>query len=143
MNSNFSHGNLLIVCAIAFLIEKRYVLLYAAATVLLLVKGLYFVTLMGGVFLYLIRKQELTRLALFFGAIIPTFGAMHYLFLSGAGSDAHWMLFPQFIYERLPGIFLGPLEYDRALWMYSWAPLMMLYSASVLYLSKTSNSRPS
>ena len=131
-------ATLLIVCAIAFLIEKRYVLLYAAATVLLLVKGLYFVTLMGGVFLYLIRKQELTRLVLFFGAIIPTFGAMHYLFLSGAGSDAHWMLFPQFIYERMPGIFFGTIEYERVRWMYAWAPLMMLYSASVMYLSKTS-----
>jgi hypothetical protein len=133
-------ATLLIVCAIAFLIEKRYMLLYAAATVLLLVKGLYFVTLMGGVFLYLIRKQELTRLVLFFGAIIPTFGAMHYLFLSGAGSEAHWMLFPQFIYERMPGIFFGPIEYGRVVqrMMYSWAPLMMLYSAAVLYLSKTS-----
>ena len=69
-------ATLLILCAIAFLIEKRYALLYLTATVLLLVKGLYFVTLMGGVFLYLIRKREPTKLILFFSAIIPTFGGM-------------------------------------------------------------------
>tara|TARA_B100000029_G_scaffold427626_1_gene437099 strand:+ start:2381 stop:4696 length:2316 start_codon:yes stop_codon:yes gene_type:complete len=131
-------ATILIVCAITFLIEKRFTLLYLAATALLLIKSLYFVTLMGGVFLYLIRKQEFTKLLLFFGAIIPTFGGMLYLFLSGAGSDAHWMLFPQFIYERAPGIFFGTFEYDRLRWICAWAPLMMLYSASVVYLSKTS-----
>ena len=112
----------------------------AAVMVLLLIKSLYFVTLMGGVFLYLLRKENYVRIFSFFGVIVPVFAICHYLFLSGAGSDALWLVFPHFIYERMPTIFFGDsLEFDRARWTYSWVPLMVLYSALVVYFSKVSN----
>jgi len=133
---------LLVVISIHLLITKRHIALILASAVLFNIKAMYLVTLMGGIFLFLLRKGNHKKLLLFSIVAITSFSAFYYLFLSGSAEEALWLIFPQIIYERIPTIFSGQtIQIQPQRWISLWVPLIFLYSSLIVYLNKESDDR--
>jgi len=131
---------ILIVVAIHLLIKQKYNLLTLLSIVLLNIKGIFFITLMGGILLYLIRKRAFKTGIKFFSLLIPIFIIIYYSFLSGFASESLWLIFPQIIYERIPTIFFGRnIEFVTWRWASLWIPLIFLYSILFIYFQKKSD----
>jgi hypothetical protein len=133
---------ILVVISIHLLVNKRHLLLIVASTVLFNIKAMYLVTLMGGIFLFLLRKRNYKILLLFSIVAITSFSLLYHLFLSGSAEQALWLIFPQIIYERIPTIFSGQtIEIDPQRWVSLFVPLIFLYSSLFIYLNKDSDDR--
>ena len=133
---------LLVIISIHLIINKRYLLLVLASAVLFNIKAMYLVTLMGGFFLFLLRKKNYKIFFLVCIAASTFFVLLYYFFLSGSAGEAHWLLFPQIIYERIPTIFSNQaIEVQPQRWVSLWIPILFLYTSLVIYLNNDSDDK--
>ncbi len=93
-------GFLLINLAIIFLINRKFIYLLITAFLLILSKGLYFLTLLGGVFLFFLRIKDYKNLLIIMSALIIQLISIIF-WLGSAHGECLWMLGPQYIYDIL------------------------------------------
>jgi hypothetical protein len=133
---------LLVVILIHLIINKKYLLLIVASAFLFNIKAMYLVTLMGGGFLFLLRKgnYKIFFLVLIFASLF--FILLYYLFLLGSAEGAHWVIFPQVIYERIPTILLNQsIDLQPQIWVSLWVPLLFLYTSLFIYFNQDSDDK--
>lgn len=87
-------GFILMMLGTVFLMQEKIILLFLCASVLLLTKASFFMTLVGGIVLYFLRQADIKKL---FSIMLPlgiVFLIVYPQFLSGAHAHNLWMLYP-------------------------------------------------
>ena len=89
-----------IVCALHFLIQQRYWMLFTCSVLLLLIKASFFMSLCGGIFIFWLRQRySLTKFIMRSVPFVAFFFLINYLFLSGAHAHNLWALMPSFMFH--------------------------------------------
>lgn len=89
-----------IVCALHFLIQQRYWMLFICSMLLLLTKASFFMSLCGGIFIFWLRQRySLTKFIIRSVPFAAFFFLINYLFLSGAHAHNLWVLMPSFMFH--------------------------------------------
>ncbi len=92
------------ICALHFIICKKYWLLLFCSCLLCLTKTSFFMSLSGGIFIFLIQQKH--SLIIVFKKMLPYalfFLVATYFFLSGAHSHNLWVLMPSFMFHYTRG----------------------------------------
>jgi len=87
--------------AIYFLAQNKKALFFTCATMLLLTKASFFVTLGGGVFIYYLINKDFKQMFIILGGLGSIFAPLYLLFLSGAHLHNVWIIFPAIIHYPL------------------------------------------
>jgi hypothetical protein len=136
-SSSYFLASLVTITAIVFLGRRNYFRLILSLVCLGLIKSVFFITVSGGVFFFLMRNKQMKLLAFVFGPIVVIAIALYALVVSGQLGVTHFFLFPHAIYVRMPSIFFSPtLDFDLNRW--ATFPLVLLLGISTLTIYRIS-----
>jgi len=104
VSGSYFLGYILFILALYFVMSKKYGWFFIAASILILVKASFFLTLFGGEALFLLLQRNFKYIAYLIFPLGLLFLLGTYLFLSGAHGQNLWIICPSIFYYWKCGI---------------------------------------
>jgi len=95
---SYALGFLLIGMGLYFLMTENITGLVLCSSVLILTKASFFLVIFGGIVLYFARTFQFKKGLSVLAFLVPVFIGLYFLFLSGAHTHNHWIVFPTILY---------------------------------------------
>ncbi len=137
----FTHSYLLatslLIFGLIFILNNNKPFLFIVMLMLILIKAQYFLVLFGTAFIYWFIFSKFKKIFYLIIIILPIFSFIYLFFLKNAAQEAHWIIFPQILYERIPSIlFFDDLKFNFIKFLFLIYPLFILFISVSYILSK-------
>ncbi len=137
----FTHSYILatalIIFGLIFILNNNKFFVFIVMIMLILIKTQYFLVLFGTAIIYWLTYLKFKKIFYLIIIILPIFSFIYLFFLKNAAQEAHWIIFPQILFERIPSIlFFDNFKFNFIKIIFLIYPLFILYISSSYILSK-------